>query len=133
MASFLIDKGSKDGIEIGMNVIADGGLVGIVTDVGDNYSKIKSIIDDTSNVSGMDLSTSDTCIVSGGLKTMNERQQLEISDMRDKDNKVKAGDQIVTSNISDRYRRGFPRIPDRSKDGYQQTDKIRLSCYCCRL
>ena len=107
-ASFLIDKGSKDGIEIGMNVIADGGLVGIVTDVGDNYSKIKSIIDDTSNVSGMDLSTSDTCIVSGGLKTMNERQQLEISDMRDKDNKVKAGDQIVTSNISDRYLPGIP-------------------------
>ncbi len=107
-SSFIIDKGKKDGIEIGMNVIADGGLVGIVTDAGDNYAKIKSIIDDTSNVSGMVLSTQDHCIVSGGLKTMNERQQIEISDLRDKEGKVKAGDQVVTSSISDRYLPGIP-------------------------
>lgn len=31
---FTIDKGSKDGIETDMNVIAGSGLVGVVTDVG---------------------------------------------------------------------------------------------------
>ena len=35
---FRIDKGSEDGIRENMNVIAGGGLVGIVTDVGTNYA-----------------------------------------------------------------------------------------------
>lgn len=107
-STFLIDKGSDDGIEIGDNVIADGGLVGIVTDTGNNYAKIRAIIDDTSNVSATNLSTSDNCIISGSLRTMNERQQLEVSDMRDKENKAKAGDMLVTSSISDRYLPGIP-------------------------
>lgn len=106
--TFIIDKGSKDGIEIGHNVIADGGLVGIVVDVGNNYAKVRSIIDDTSNVSAFDLDSSDYCIINGSLKSMNERQQLMISDLRDSDDNVKVGDQIVTSNISDRY---LPDIP----------------------
>lgn len=106
--TFIIDKGSNSGIEIGNNVIADGGLVGIVTDVGANYAKVRTIIDDASNVSATDVATSDNCIVSGSLKSMNERQQLEISDLKDSDDQVKAGDQLVTSNISDRYLPGIP-------------------------
>ena len=35
---FRIDKGADDGIKENMNVIAGGGLVGIVTDVGANYA-----------------------------------------------------------------------------------------------
>ena len=35
---FTINKGSKDGIQEDMNVIADGGLVGIVTSVGSNWA-----------------------------------------------------------------------------------------------
>ena len=48
---FRIDKGSDDGIKEDMNVIAGGGLVGIVTDVGANYATVRSIIDDSSRVS----------------------------------------------------------------------------------
>ena len=50
---FTIDKGTDDGIEVDMNVIAGSGLVGIVTDVGPNYAKVTSIINDTAQVSGM--------------------------------------------------------------------------------
>ena len=107
-ATFIIDKGSKDGIEIGHNVVADGGLVGIVVDVGSNYAKVRSIIDDSSNVSALDLNSSDNCIVNGSLKSMNERQQLTISDLRDSDDNVQVGDQLVTSSISDKY---LPNIP----------------------
>ena len=49
-STFTIDKGKKQGIAKGMNVIAGKGLVGIVTDVGPNYAKVRSIIDDSSNV-----------------------------------------------------------------------------------
>lgn len=62
--TFTIDKGSNDGIEVDMNVMAGSGLVGIVTDVGPNYAKVTSIINDTSKVSGMVTTTSDNLIVS---------------------------------------------------------------------
>lgn len=105
--TFIIDKGSKDGIEKDMNVIAGSGLVGIVTDVAPNYAKVKSIIDDTSSVSGMDLATSDNCIIRGNLQMMNENQEIELSDLKDTDDQVQTGDQIVTSYISDKYLQGI--------------------------
>lgn len=64
-SEFTIDKGSEDGIEVDMNVLADAGLVGRVTYVGKNYSKVTTIINDNSNVSAKSASTSDNCIVSG--------------------------------------------------------------------
>ena len=91
-----------------MNVLADGGLAGIVTQVGPNYAKVRSIIDDNSNVSAKNLSTSDLCIVSGSLKSMNESSQIDFDDLRDKDGQAKVGDQIVTSNISDMFLEGIP-------------------------
>ena len=105
---FLIDRGSTDGITVGMNVLADGGLAGIVIQVGSNYAKVRSIIDDNSNVSARNLSTSDLCVVSGSLKTMNESSLIDFDDLRDKEDQAKVGDQIVTSNISDMFLEGIP-------------------------
>ena len=105
---FLIDRGSNDGITVGMNVLADGGLAGIVIQVGPNYAKVRSIIDDNSNVSARNLSTSDLCVVSGSLKTMNESSLIDFDDLRDKEDQAKDGDQIVTSNISDMFLEGIP-------------------------
>lgn len=104
---FLIDKGSKDGIEKDMNVISGGGLVGIVIDVGPHHAKVRSIIDDSSRLSGMVLSTSDTCIVQGDLRSMNKDCVIQFSDMKDAENRIKAGDQVVTSNVSDKYLPGL--------------------------
>ena len=50
---FRINKGSSDGVAVDINVVADGGLVGIVTDVGANYATVRSIIDDSSRVGAM--------------------------------------------------------------------------------
>ena len=105
--TFLIDKGSKDGIQVGMNVIADSGLVGIITYVGPNYSKVRSIIDDNCNVSGMVLSTSDNCIVSGNLEKMDSSQMILFSNLRDSKDAVAVGDQVVTSYISSQYVQGL--------------------------
>ncbi len=99
--SFVIDKGEKDGIEKDMNVIAEGGLVGIVTETGKNYARVRSIIDDDSNVSAMSLNSGDTCIVSGDLQLYAEGT-LRISYI-DKNDNIWDEDKIVTSNISDKY------------------------------
>ena len=95
---FRIDKGSKDGIAVNMNVMAGGGLVGIVTDVGANYATVRSIIDDSSRVSSMAMQSGDSCIVAGDL-TLFKEGRLRITNVL-KDSDLKDGDKIVTSNIS---------------------------------
>lgn len=97
--SFMIDKGSDDGIVENMNVIADGGLVGIVETVGPNWSKVKAVISDNSNVSGMVLATGDNLIVSGDLQAM-ENGVIAFSQLVDSEGKVSEGDKVVTSDIS---------------------------------
>lgn len=105
-STFTIDKGSKDGIKVDMNVIAGSGLVGRIVETGDNWAKIRSIIDDSSNVSAMVLSTQDLCIVKGNLELMNENT-IEFEKMVDSDNNVAVGEQIVTSNVSGKYLEGI--------------------------
>ena len=105
--TFLIDKGSKDGVAVGMNVITGRGLAGIITEVGPNYAKVRAIIDDTSSVSGMVLSTSDNCIIKGNLQTMDDRQMITFSNLKDTEGKVSVGDQVVTSYISSEYVQGL--------------------------
>ena len=104
--TFTIDKGSMDGISVDMNVLAGSGLVGIVTEVGPTWARVRSIIDDFTNISGMVLSTSDTCIVSGNLSLMSSGQ-IAFDQMENNDNVVSVGDQIVTSYISDKYLQGI--------------------------
>lgn len=102
---FCIDKGSKDGLSVNMNVIAGDGLVGIITEVGENWSKVRTIIDDKSNVSSMTLKSSDICNVKGNLELID--QGLIELELADKDADIKEGDEIVTSHISDRYLEGI--------------------------
>lgn len=103
--TFVINKGSADGIEKDMNVISGGGLVGLVVEVETNCATVRSIIDDSSAVSAMTASTADTCIVSGDLRLIDEGK-LSFSQMS-AENAVAVGEQIVTSNISDKYLKGI--------------------------
>lgn len=102
---FRINKGSDDGIKEDMNVIAGGGLVGIVTDVGANYATVRSIIDDSSRVSAMAQQSGDSCIVAGDLQLFKDGR-LKLSYM-EKDDDIKDGDMIVTSNISGKFLPGI--------------------------
>lgn len=104
--SFVIDKGKKDGIDVDMNVMAGTGLVGIVTEVGPNWARVRSIIDDSSNISALLLSTSDKCIVSGDL-TLMEDGKIKFSKLVNNDNEIQVGEQVVTSHISDKYLEGI--------------------------
>ena len=104
--SFTIDKGSKDGIEVDMNVLSGSGLVGIVTKVGADWAQVRAIIDDTSNVSAMISATADNCMVSGNLKLMSEGC-ISITQLKDSDNQVEFGAKVVTSQVSDKYHPGL--------------------------
>ena len=105
--SFTINKGSDDGLEVDMNVMAGGGLVGRVTDVGPNFAKVVSIINDNTNTSGSVLSTGDNLIVSGNLIFMQELGVIEFSQLDSEKEGIASGDKVVTSNISDKYLPGI--------------------------
>ena len=103
--AFKVDKGSDDGIKRDMNVIAGGGLVGIVADVGKNYSIIKTVVEDNNSVSGMLIETNDTCIVEGDIE-LSDSGLIKLTHFKS-DITVRDGDKIVTSNISDKYLQGI--------------------------
>ncbi len=104
--SFVINKGYDDGLQIDMNVMAGSGLVGRIVDVGPNWSKVMSIIDDNSNTSGMVLSTSDRLIVAGDLELYADGV-IRFEKLIDSADRVVEGDKIVTSNVSDKYLPGI--------------------------
>ena len=104
--SFVINKGTNDGIELDMNVLAGAGLVGRIIDVGPNWSKVLSIIDDSSNVSGMVLSTSDNLIITGDLK-LYEDGVISFEKLVDSAGRVSEGDKVVSSNVSDKFLPGI--------------------------
>ena len=105
--TFTIDKGTNDGLAVDMNVIAGSGLVGIISDIGPNWATVRSIIDDSSNVSAMDVNTTDLCIVAGDLKSMTGNRTILFQDMSDSDGNSAVGDQVVTSNISSKFLPGL--------------------------
>ncbi|MDD6492721.1 MAG: rod shape-determining protein MreC [Firmicutes bacterium] len=104
--SFVINKGSDSGLQIDMNVMAGSGLVGRIVDVGPNWAKVMSIIDDNSYTSGMVLSTSDNLIVTGDLQ-LYEDGVISFEKLIDSADRVVEGDKIVTSNVSDKYLPGI--------------------------
>ena len=92
---FTIDKGSNDGVQVNSNVLAGSGLAGIVTEVGPDYARVRSIIDDSSNISAMMLSTSDTCVVRGDLELMADGR-IRFEKLANNENEIEVGEQVVT-------------------------------------
>ncbi len=103
--SFLIDKGSRDGLKTGMNVMAGGGLVGLVTAVGNNHATVSTIINTGRYVSAMTARSGHSFMVAGSLELyadgMLALENIPLSA------DVEPGDMVVTSNISDVYLPGL--------------------------
>lgn len=100
-----IDKGSRDGLKVDMNVIADEGLVGIITKVGYNNANIRLIVDDSSNVGGMFRDTGDTCNIKGNLELFSNGL-IEMNTIN-KDAVVTVGNEVVTSRKSTKFLPGI--------------------------
>lgn len=102
---FYIDKGTDDGLSIGCNVLYGNGLCGIITEIGADYAKVRSIIDDTTNVNATILPAQAICNVSGSLT--NYADGYLLAENIDKDADISEGDQVVTSHVSSKYLSGI--------------------------
>lgn len=65
--SFTIDKGTLNGVKAYDPIITHEGLVGYISEVGLNYSKVSTILSSDINVGAFDRRTGDVGIVSGNL------------------------------------------------------------------
>ena len=97
-----INKGAKSGIETGMSVRSDAGLVGLIVAVTNNYSAVELITNRNVKISAKNLRSGIYGIVDwqGGnyLNLNNIPRSVEI----------KVGDLIATSNFSNKYPDDIP-------------------------
>jgi rod shape-determining protein MreC len=91
--SFILDCGKKDGVEIGMPVISDKGLVGIVFSVSNNFSLIRTLRN-----SDLSLTIKSERTGEQGILKWKENN-LRIINVP-KTYQIKKGDRIVVSEIS---------------------------------
>lgn len=91
----IIDQGREDGVEIGMPIVTSAGLVGRVTEVGTNWSRVLLINDTTSSVNAVVQSTRATGIVQGQA----QGSDLLIMRFLPLGDSVKENDLILTSGI----------------------------------
>lgn len=102
---FYIDKGSKDGMFEGANIMCHDGLAGIIVECYEDYSKVRAVIDDNSNISAKIMPSNALCTVEGNLNTY-QNGVLIVKNI-DKDAKITVGDKVVTSHISERFHQGL--------------------------
>lgn len=100
---FTLDQGSSQGIEIGMGVISDDGVIGIITDVSEDFSIVMTVL-------------TDNCKINAKLKKNNEYWFLswdgsdneygQIKDVK-RDIDFEIGDEVVTSGGGSQFPSGI--------------------------
>lgn len=95
---FIVDKGSNQGVKKYYPVVTSQGLVGQVMEVGPNWSKVLSIVDEKSRVSGAISGSGDQGVIQG-IPGVNGDKNCKMMYLP-ADSKAQKGDYVVTSGIS---------------------------------
>lgn len=99
--SFIIDRGSNDGIAIGMPVVLKGEVViGKISDVSYNSSKVKTIIDTQSKIAAITIESK----ISGLARGLGSDIVL---DLIAKNKSPKVGDLVISSGVDGLWPRGL--------------------------
>lgn len=100
-----INKGLKDGIKKYDAVVTSQGLVGHITEVGEKYARIVTVVDSSSSVGAVVSRTKDIVMVDGDVKLMDEGK-CKLS-YAAKNSAVIEGDILETSGLGDIYPAGI--------------------------
>lgn len=104
--SFIIDSGSLDGVKVNDPVLANGGLVGIVTDVGPINCRVRTILSPEVKVSVIELISKDLGVLEGEI-SLSEEGLIKLAILSE-ETKIKKGDMIVTAGASGIFPKGVP-------------------------
>ncbi len=95
--SFTIDVGTRHGVSVRDPVVTPDGLIGIVKEVSENYSKVSTILDVSVDIGAVDSRTLDTGIVTGTVAlALDGRCKMGFLP---RESGAAAGDPVVTSGI----------------------------------
>lgn len=118
----VLNKGVKDGVEVGQTVIDEAGILGQIITVYPNTSRLMLITDEQQSVAVKVKRTGQRAIVTGkGLPTsLNLNYVFKSSDMR-------VGDELISSGLGGRIPAGYhvgrvARIKDTQADNFRDID-----------
>lgn len=95
----MLERGTLQGVTKDMSVVSPAGIIGVVTDVSDNFSKVMSLLHKNTRVSAMLLKNS----MSGDVEWDGKNAQFVTMKKVSKTAEAKIGDTVVTSNYSANY------------------------------
>ncbi len=125
---FTLDRGSSDGIKVGMPVIVTSGVVGSVCEVGYNWCRVRALTESLSSAGAYVSRSGETGIVSGDISFKDTGKcMLEyLSENAD----VEIGDLVYTSGQGSVYPRGLyiGKISSVEIDGYLRTKVAVVDC-----
>lgn len=99
---YIIDKGTKDGVEKDMIIITPVGLVGKVTKAERNSSIVQTILNQNIAVASMVESTRETTGILQGITDNKNKNLTKLSNIPI-DSEIKEGDVILTSGLGGMY------------------------------
>ena len=106
VAGYTIDKGSEDGIKKDYIVISPEGLVGVVTEVYSNWSKIQTLLNE--NVAVAAIVEGETNSGDGIVKGYRNSNHMEVEITNlPMNSSIKKGDVVVTSGLGGYYPKGI--------------------------
>ena len=95
-STFTVNRGSSAGIQVGMCVVtANSEVVGLVSEVGPNYSVVRSVMDSSLEISATIASSGYNGMVQGGYAS--SQQGLLRMDYLPSNSVIRNNDQVVTS------------------------------------
>ena len=103
---FSVNRGTNDGVSVGMAVVTGDGLVGRVYEAGLNYAKVLTIIDSRSAVSCLIERTRDNGVMRGQITATSESAECYVSYVQNIANIV-PGDTLITSGTDSLYPKGI--------------------------
>lgn len=99
---YIIDKGTKDGVEKDMVVITPAGLVGKVTKASSSFAIVQTILNKNIAVAAMVESTDETTGILQGITDSKNKNLTELSNIPI-ESAIKEGDKILTSGLGEMY------------------------------
>lgn len=102
---FTIDKGSRDDVKINNPVMTDSGLVGFISEVSVTTSRVTTLLSPEAKVGAIDQKTHDSGIITGSTSLF-EDGYIMLS-VISADNKIAAGDIVITTGVGGVYPAGL--------------------------
>ncbi len=104
--AFSINRGTLSGVEAGMAVINEDGLIGRVYEAGLNYAKVLTIIDSRSATACLIQRTRDNGVMKGQIASSSQDTSCNMYYVPSV-NDIMPGDEVITSGLDELYPKGL--------------------------